>query len=109
VPVGIAVGREAGPDSRRAELFQLIGAEDILQRHQACGLDGLADMGVVEHDEIIACAQIGNRMGLKAFERLLVPLDAEPLPRCYLSGGIAESVKATRMAPGECLIAASHC
>src|SRR3546814_11226588 len=69
------MGDEAGADSLGMERGDLVGAEMILQRLQAARRDRFADMRMVEDDEIVARAQVGDRMRLEPFERLLVPAE----------------------------------
>ena len=80
--------------------------EHFLQRLQATGLDGLADMRMIEHDQIVAAAQIGDRVRLETFQRLLVPGDRKRIPgRIERCGRRGQRIVAPRMIPGERAIA----
>lgn len=104
----ISVRRQRRADAVAFERCNLVSAEHVFERHEAAGFDGLADMRVIEDDKIVAGAEIGDRVGLEAFERLLVPMDGEALPRRDLGSGIAQGVVAARVVPGEGLVA-GHC
>src|SRR3546814_6945903 len=71
----VTIAGEAGADALGIERGDLVGAEMILQRLQAARRDRFADMRMVEDDEIVARAQVGDRMRLEPFERLLVPAE----------------------------------
>src|SRR3546814_11737991 len=78
----------------------------ILQRLQSSRRDRFADMRMVEDDEIVARAQVGDRMRLEPFERLLVPAEFAIGPGRRPRGN---GVIAARMIPGQAARAPSFC
>jgi hypothetical protein len=49
--------------------------EQVFERHQALAGDGLPQMRMIEHQQIVARCKFGDGMRFEAFQGLLVPLD----------------------------------
>ena len=64
---GVAVGAVARADAAR------IG---VRQRAQTAGLDGLADVRVIDHDQVVAVRELGQRLVAEALQRAVLPCHA---------------------------------
>eukprot|EP01136_Pigoraptor_vietnamica_P002031 Opistho-1_new@29422 len=98
---GIDVALQARADDGGADRGEVGRRQHLLHRHQTAGGDRLAEVGMVEHQEVVARREVGDRVRLEAFQRLPVPGDGEPLRRRHLGGGRLQRRVAARMVPGE--------
>src|SRR5215204_225299 len=62
--------------------------------------NGLSEMGMIEHEEVVAGSKISNRMRFKAFERLPRPLEDR---RRVARRSRLERAVAARVVPGQTL------
>ena len=96
----VSVAREARANGLRRPIGNLLGQEQLLQRTQAGRRDGLSDVGMIHHDQVIARAEISDAMRLESFERLPVPIDGDGVTRrIEPPRGRCERMSTTRMIP----------
>ena len=94
LPAGVEVGAQGGADARRVPPRDLVRGEEVVERCEAAGGDRLAEVRVVEHDQVVARAQVVDRVRLEALERLGVPGD-------QVAGRGGQCVVAAGVVPGE--------
>lgn len=73
------VAAEARANRVSRPIGDVAGREDLFERDQALACHGLADVRMVEHDEVVPRAEILDGVRLEAFERLLLPVDRNPV------------------------------
>src|SRR5215203_2118180 len=102
----VPVTRQARPNRAGRPVGDLLGREQLVQRAQAALCDRLAHMRMVQHDEVIARAEIGDGMRLESLERLPVPREGYAVTRgVEPPGGGCQGVSTARMIPGQTAIA----
>ncbi len=96
------VTAQGGADALGSQQVDRRLLEDALQRLQAIAIHRLADMGMIEHDQVVTGAEIGDRIGLEAFKRLLVPVDCQAaFGQIQSASRGGQRVIAARMVPSQ--------
>jgi hypothetical protein len=104
MPAGVAVALKTPPDGSRTDCGNLLDREHVFERLQAAGVDRLADMRVIEDDEIVLLAEIGDGMRFEPFERMRIPLDRKAVHRTNFGGGSPERPEPPGVVPGQTTI-----
>jgi hypothetical protein len=95
----IDIARGCGPDRSGGDALDGSIAEQVGDGHEAARGDRLAEMRVVEHDQVVAPGELRDRRRLEALERLRVPADLELAGPALRRGH--ERRTAARMIPGQ--------
>src|SRR5690606_32201823 len=93
------VRRDAGADGGVAPGLDLRGVEQSVDRLEAATGDGITEMRVVEHEQVVALRELLDRRRLEAFERLHLP--AQRVAATHGHGRGLEGGPTARVVPGE--------